>query len=274
MNDRFTERIAEAYSLHSQGYASILEPILTPMADEIISLGGLKGGERVLDLATGTGLIARTAAHSIGTVIGVDISPGILKSAQSLSGGKIPLTVGDAHKLPFGNQRFHLVTCGLSLSHFPDVPTALGEVLRVLLPKGRFITSAWGSGGVNPSKEAAVEVRRRFLEDRELTYGGEFNEDLWADPELGCETLRSSGFADVRVTTLPLPGEYRNPGDAIEAALAWPLTRYRIAKLDPTNQKRLIEDTIAAIHEIDDLRWQTEIHYYQAVRPEDSRESS
>jgi hypothetical protein len=174
MKEEFAARIAEAYGHHSQKYASILEPNLRPMADEIVSQGRLRGGELVLDLATGTGLIARTAARS----------------------------------------------------------------------------------------RASVEVRRRFLEDRERTFEGTFNEEVWADAERGCETLRLAGFAEVHVATLLSSGRYGQASDAIEVALAWPLTRYRIARLDPEDQQRLRKETAAAILEVDDLSWKSEIHIY------------
>ena len=268
MNKRFTARIAEAYGGYSQKYASVLEPILRPVADEILGLEKLSGGENVLDIATGTGLIARKTAQITDSIIGIDISLGVLAIAQNLSAGKIPFDTGDAHGQPFRDQCFDLVTCGLSLSHFSDASAALGEVRRVLRSWGRFITSAWGSEGENPSKAAAIEVRRRFLGDREVDFEGTFSEEVWEDVERGCGTLREAGFADVQVTTLALSGEFANPSDAVEAALAWPLTRYRIARLDPVDQKRLREETTAAILEVDDLHWQTEIHYYQATRPE------
>lgn len=267
MNERFTARVAEAYGRHSQKYASVLEPILRPMADEIVGLAGLRGGESVLDLATGTGLIARAAAEAAGAVVGADISLGMLARARSLSAGALPFVAGDAHRLPFGDRSFDLVVCGLSLSHFGEVSVALGEIRRVLRPKGRFLTSAWGSEGENPSKAAAVEVRQRFLEDRALTFDGAFGRAVWADVERGRDTLRRAGFARVQVTTRPLSGEYLDAAEAIEAALAWPLTRYRIARLSPADQRRLKAETAAAIREVNDLRWQSEIHYYLATHP-------
>ncbi len=115
MNEEFAVRVAEAYGRHSEKYASILEPILTPMADEIVALGRLKARELVLDVATGTGLIARTAAESKVSVIGVDLSLGMLVRGRVLSAGRVPFIGGDAHNLPFENQTFDLVTCGLSL---------------------------------------------------------------------------------------------------------------------------------------------------------------
>jgi hypothetical protein len=89
--------------------------------------------------------------------------------------------------------------------------------------------------------------------------------------ELTVDSAILAGFTDVKASTLPLSGKYQDSADAVEAALAWPLTRYRIARLDPADQRRLKEETAAAIIEVDDLRWQTEIHIYHAVRQGHSR---
>ena len=267
MNERFAALVAEAYGRHSDKYASVLEPILTPMADEIVALAGLKSGEHILDLATGTGLIARTAANSTASVVGIDIALGVLVRARELTADEIPYVTGDALRLPFRNHCFDLVTCGLSLSHFSDVSGALAEVQRVLRSHGRFVTSAWGTEGESPSKSAAVEVRSKFLEDRAVVYEGTFDEDTWADVERGREALEEAGFLDIQVKTTPLTGEHRNPSDAVEAALAWPLTRYRMARLDPADQRRMREETAAAILDVSDLHWWSQIHYYQATRP-------
>ena len=237
------------------------------MADEIVNLGKLQGGELVLNLATGTGLIARSALESGASVIGMDISPGVLTIARHLSEGKIPLTVGDAHRLPFESHYFDLITCGFSLSHFSDYVAALVEMKRVLRTGGRFLTSAWGTKGKNPSKEAAVDVRRKFLEAIETTFADTFDEELWTDPVCGKEELERTGYVDVIVTTLIYSGQYKDVSVAVDAAFAWPITRYRIAGLSAQDQHRLREDTIVAINEVDDLRWQFEVDYYQALCP-------
>lgn len=110
-------------------------------------------------------------------------------------------------------------------------------------------------------------MRRKFLEDKGRTFEGAFGHEVWANVDKGCETLRQAGFADVRVTTMDLSGTYRNSDEAIETALAWPVTRYRIAILDVAQQRRLRKETAAAILEGDDLSWQSEIHIYQAASP-------
>jgi SAM-dependent methyltransferase len=238
--------------------------MLAPMANEIANLSGLTGGERALDLATGTGIIARELTQLTDRVVGADISLGVLEKAQGLSENGISLAASDAHRLPFRNRVFDLVSCGLSLSHFSNVTAALREIQRVLRPGGRFIASAWGTEGESPAKTAAIEVRNKYLKDRELTFEGAFGEDVWAVVELGTETLRRVGFEDIEVKTSRLSGEHASHSDALNVALAWPITRYRISRLGQDDQRKLKEETAAAIRELDDLHWFSELHYYQA----------
>ncbi|NIM94522.1 MAG: methyltransferase domain-containing protein [Anaerolineales bacterium] len=261
--------MSEAYGCYSQKHASVLEPILRPMASKIVELAKLNGREQVLDLATGTGLIARTIGGKVDSVVGIDISPGMLVRARALSARDYEFVAGDAMRLPLSDQCFDLVTCGLSLSHFLDVSGALREVLRVLHPKGCFIASAWGTDGESPSKVAAAEVRDKFLEDWEFTFGGTLDEEMWANAQKGCEILQHVGFDHVQVDSQFLSGEYRDSTEAIDAALAWPLTRYRVARLSRAKQSEFREETAAAIREVDSLRWSSEMLYYQAIRPED-----
>ncbi len=267
MNQQFKDRVAKAYGSHSEKYTSVLEPMLRPMAGEMARLAGSKSVQLALDLATGTGLIARGLARFAGSVVGIDISPGMLKKAGGRAGRKIAYVSGDAHTLPFKDECFDLVTCGVSLTHFSDVLMALGEVRRLLCPGGRFITSAWGGGGYSPTKAAAVGVRKEFLAEKGVAFGGSFGDELWADRDRGCEALRQAGFIDVKAKTSTLSGQYRDHSEAVETALAWPVTRYRIAQLAPDDQRRLRQETELAIGRVDDLRWHSEVHYYQATRP-------
>lgn len=71
---------------------------------------------------------------------------------------------------------------------------------------------------------------------------------------------------DIQVITYPISGEYASHEEAIETALAWSITSYRIAQLSNADQARLWEETAAAILQVEDLRWRTEVHYYEATR--------
>lgn len=104
MDGKIVGQMAVANSQHSEMYGSILEPILLPMADEIAVIANAHGRVQALDLAAGTGLLARAVAPVMKTVVGVDISSGILRRAKERSDGRLPCIVGNAHKLPFESE--------------------------------------------------------------------------------------------------------------------------------------------------------------------------
>lgn len=261
MNERLMKRMAQAYGKRSKAYAFILEPTLQPMAAEILRIGAVSKRDRVMDLATGTGLIARAAALVSSSVIGVDISPGVLVAARESSAGDIPFVVADAGALPFGDRSFDLVTCGLGLSHFPDVVRALGEVRRVLCPGGRLVASTWGSEEDDQSFSAALDVLDRYWETN--PFAELLDEETWANSEQGCEVLQRTGFAEVRATTIPLSGIYRNPCAAVEWAFAWPLIGEYVDSLDPTTRNTLRAEATAAVDTVNHLSWKHAINYYE-----------
>src|SRR5260370_22141783 len=93
---------------------------------------------KLLDVATGTGQVARAALPILaesGAVIGLDPSGGMLREARkSLS---VPLVLGKAEELPFGDDRFDFLTMGYALRHVADLGVAFGECRRVLNTGGR-----------------------------------------------------------------------------------------------------------------------------------------
>ena len=100
-------------------------------------------GERVLDLATGTGWTARSVATSGATVTGVDIAEEKVAAARTISDSSIDFQVGDAENLPFDDGAFDAVisTCGIQFVFKPE--DAAAELSRVLRPGGRFVATLW-----------------------------------------------------------------------------------------------------------------------------------
>ena len=101
---------------------------------------GLRPGMRLLDVAAGTGLVARGAADILcepGGVIGVDPSRGMLQEARKALSG--PLVQGRAEALPFRNDRFDMLSMGFALRHVADLEVAFREYWRVLKPGGRIL---------------------------------------------------------------------------------------------------------------------------------------
>ncbi len=126
-------------------------------------------GERVLDLACGTGIVARTVAPLVGAsgrVVAQDISPAMLSVASSLPqppGAPIEWQEGSADAEIFPEASFDLMTCQQGLQFFPDRPAALAQMRRVLVPGGRLVFAVWRSIEHNPVHAAVnVSMERRL----------------------------------------------------------------------------------------------------------------
>lgn len=101
---------------------------------------GLRPGMRLLDVATGTGLVAHGAANILGEpgwVIGVDPSRGMLREARKALSG--PLVQGRAEALPFRDDLFEMLSMGYALRHVADLEVTFREYWRVLKPGGRLL---------------------------------------------------------------------------------------------------------------------------------------
>ena len=123
---------------------SLVPTLFTPWAHDLIARAALRPGERVLDVACGTGIVARLAAAHVGIaghVIGVDLNPGMLAVARAqtltTASARVEWRAGDANALPCDNATFDVVFCQQGLQFFPDKDRTLREMYRVLAPEGR-----------------------------------------------------------------------------------------------------------------------------------------
>lgn len=105
----------------------------------LIARAELQPGERVLDLACGTGDLAFAAAARGGRVIGLDLTHRMLQLASRKSAAAAFLT-GDMTHLPFAPHAFDVVTTGYGLRNVPDLTAAIDEIARVLRPGGRLLS--------------------------------------------------------------------------------------------------------------------------------------
>ncbi len=100
-----------------------------------------RAGDFVLDVATGTGFTALAFAPHVGTVIGLDVSSGMLEQARRQAGERrianAVFQEGAAESLPFADGSFDIVTCRIAPHHFLDIEKFLAEAARVLKPGGR-----------------------------------------------------------------------------------------------------------------------------------------
>jgi SAM-dependent methyltransferase len=240
------ERYARAYGAGADAYARVLDPTLAPILRRLVELTELRPGCRVLDLATGTGAVARIAAEAGADVVGVDIR----------------FEVADVTRLPFGARSFSAVTCGFGLSHFPDAGAALAEALRVLDGGGVFVECSWGSEGSSPAFSAALELLRDASGDELHAFSGILDEATWADTDRGADALRQAGFGSVAAFSESFAGTYADADDAVAWTLAWPDYGETFAKLDAAVQASFIAEARRAIVEFGDLSWRFAINFY------------
>ena len=124
-------------------YQRYLVPAIASLwAADLIDRAAPRPGERVLDVACGTGVVTRLAAERMGSgrVVGLDINAGMLAVARSLSPGAGPSIEwyeGSAITLPLPDASFDLCLCQLGLQFFPDRPAAIREMFRILQLDGR-----------------------------------------------------------------------------------------------------------------------------------------
>jgi len=137
----------------AQAYERDLVPaIFAPWAARLMEFASPDKGDRVLDLACGTGIVTRSVVSRIGptgVVLGVDLNPAMLKVAATVLsqqlGGKptVEWREAGADRLPLPDASFDVVYCQLGLQFFADRAAALREMYRVLVDGGRIAMMVW-----------------------------------------------------------------------------------------------------------------------------------
>ena len=123
---------------------------LEPVAEHVVSLAGLRPGERVVDLATGTGNAALLAARIGAVVTGLDAAPRLIDVARERAGDEgvqASFVVGDVGALPFDDGSFDVALSVFGLIFAADPSRAFAEMIRVLQADGRALLSVWVPAG-------------------------------------------------------------------------------------------------------------------------------
>jgi ubiquinone/menaquinone biosynthesis C-methylase UbiE len=135
---------------------------LGPVQDQLVNLLGIGAGDRVLDLATGTGEVAFRAARRGATVSAIDIAGPMLEKARAAAAGEgldVSFELGDVEYLPYEDACFDVLVSNFGLVFAPDHVNVAAELGRVACPGGRVGFTAW-----KPNRKLG-ELYRRFTEE-------------------------------------------------------------------------------------------------------------
>jgi O-methyltransferase/aklanonic acid methyltransferase len=212
------EGYARLFSRTSKAHDSV-GGLFAHFGSLLVEWAGLRPGERVLDIAAGTGASVVPAAQRVGPtgrVVGIDLAPGMVAELRdTIEVGRIgnaEALVADAEELPFPDDSFDAVLCGFALFFFPDPQRALAEARRVVRAGGSVALSTftregsasmdriWQRIGDYLSAPAPAEDERRFHEPAQL---------------IGA--LEAAGFVGAQVGVSPFEMVLPN----VDAWLAW-----------------------------------------------------
>lgn len=133
--------------------------------DDVLAAAQLRPGERVLDVACGTGVVARAAAAGVGTegaVTGVDLNPAMLEVAARVA-PELEWRQGDMNRLPFGQGTFDVVLCQAAIFFSSDPTGALAEMARVTRHGGRVVVQAFSALPAQPAYGPWVAMVARLV---------------------------------------------------------------------------------------------------------------
>lgn len=183
--------------------------IFQPLAEELLALATPQEGERILDIACGTGIATRRAAEVArkpARVVGVDLNPGMVAVAATLAappGVTVEWREGDGTALDLPDDSFDLVLCQQGLQFFPDRAAGVAEMRRVLAPGGRVAIATWQGPERHPLFVTLADIEAPHFESFGI---GVTRDDALAPFSLGhAEELRAllegAGFGDISIET-------------------------------------------------------------------------
>jgi len=174
------------------------------LATALLDAAKLAPGQRVLDLASGPGLLAREAASRVapdGWVLASDIAEGMLaegaqRAADETCSATLSFAAADAEHLCLPEASFDRVLAGLALFMFPHPQLALAEMRRVLRPGGRLALSVWGPRDVVPLIARAQDCIARLLPAPKVARPSVFR---FGDADALIGALTVAGFSDLHI---------------------------------------------------------------------------
>lgn len=171
------------------------------VVESLLDAAEVGPGDRLLDVACGTGVLTQAAAGRGAHAIGLDFSASMVGAARRHCPG-LDFREGDAEDLPFNQGSFDTVICSFGLLHFPHPDRAISEAFRVLAPAGRYLFTVWSPPERSPFHGLILGAIKAHGDlDVPIPKGPPMFR--FGDPEESRRVLLATGFRDPSVTEIP-----------------------------------------------------------------------
>ena len=229
---------------YEPGWQAQLEPAQSAMLD----LAALQPGERVLDVACGTGLVSLRAAQlvgSTGAVVGTDISEGMIEAARRRVVGRgvgpVRFVRSDAETLLFADASFDTALCALGLMYVAEPVRALDEMRRVLEPGGCAAAAVWGARQNCGWADIFPITDARVASDVCPLFFHLGTKDMLA------RAFETAGFADIRQRRTSTTLHYTSPEEALAAAFRGGPVALAYSRFDETTRRAVHAEYLQSI---------------------------
>jgi len=230
-------------------YESYLVPAMfAPWAQVLLDLARPQPGEHVLDVACGTGIVARGIAPIVGRsgrTVGLDFDPLMIAMAKGLD-PSIEWREGDLQNLPFDDETFDLVTCQQGLQFLRDREAGLKQIHRVLRPGGRAVLAVWTELAKSPGHAILFAA-----------FGEVLNVDMsrppaWSLPDEDplLRLFSAAGFSEVRAGVETRHATFPSARRFVEVLIAGAskVTRESFARLPDERRTAFVDDVARRLH--------------------------
>ncbi|MEX0340504.1 MAG: methyltransferase domain-containing protein [Arenibacterium sp.] len=267
MDDTVSSDALEA----GRGYEALFVPALFGVwTKHLIKTAKIEAGQTVLDVACGTGVLARDVLAALGErshVTGVDPTPGMLAVAKEIE-PNINWVSGTAEEIPLADQSFDTVLSQFGMMFFQDKTQACREMYRVLKPGGILVLAVWNSTTENRAYQDMIALMSAEVGDAaanavRLPFS-------LGDASGVIDALSASGFADITAATLAETARFPSTRTMVEAELRGWLPLFDIYLSEPEIARVLAaSDTALAAHATPtgEAVFTTSAHIISARRP-------
>lgn len=196
--DKHKQWVSEIFDRAASQYGKKSSSFFTYFGKRLVEQFKVLPNQHVLDVATGRGAVLFPLAEAVGPlgkVVGIDISPQMLKETSTEVLARhlnwVELQCMDAEQLSFPDNSFDCIFCGFALFFFPSILRALSEFKRVLKPSGRLVVSIWGK---DSELDAWINAEIKLLRHTQ----GLAATPLWSEQE-PLKVLQDAGFNEIQI---------------------------------------------------------------------------